>query len=190
MSEIKGTETERNLLSAYLGECRDYATYLFYAKTAKKEGYIRVSRIFEETAAHELSHAKSFLKHLGTTAVEAAAPLSAMGLGKTAESLRLAVQGEAGESERLYPGFADTAEKEGFQKIAVLFRSIAKAEGFHRSRFQGLLDDIETDTMFRRDESVTWVCSKCGYVYEGKEPLPKCPACGHPREYFEVLRSG
>ncbi len=189
MDEINGTATERNLLAAYLGECRDYATYLYFAKVAKKEEYIQASRIFEETAAHELSHAKNFLKHLGTTALDGVAPMSSMGLGNTVESLGLAIAGEEKETASLYPGFAKVAEEEGFAKAAALFKSIAKAEGFHAKRFRALLEEIERGTVFRKEAPVTWVCSKCGFVYEGKEALPKCPACGHPQGYFEVLHS-
>ena len=187
MTTVKETKTEKNLLSAYAGECRDHATYLYFAKVAKKEGYIRASRIFEETAQHELSHAKNFLKRLSQISEAHSVPFGGLGLNNTIGNLHSAIESEGHESETLYLEYATVAKEEGFQDIAVLFQAIAKAEGFHKRRFEILLQEIENNTAFQRDKKVTWVCTKCGYIYEGETALQKCPACGHPQGYFEVL---
>ena len=183
---IQGTSTEKNLLTAFAGESQARNRYTYYAKQAQKEGFIQISRVFEETAAQELSHAKSFFKPLEGGAVEVTASFPAGVIGTTAENLRAAVEGEQFEHESLYPQFSFVAREEGFPEIAALFKSIAVAEKHHGERFRALLSNLEDGTVFKKDEPVQWYCIKCGYVYEGTEALPKCPACAHPQAWFEV----
>ena len=184
MNELKGTRTELNLLAAFAGESMARNRYEFYAKKAKKEGFVGISMLFEEAAVQERSHAKSFFKLVETVELEIGATYPAGGIGTTEENLCAAIRGEREEEEELYPGFARTAREEGFEEIGVLFASVAVAERRHRERFEAALQRLRAGTVFERDEPVRWVCEKCGYVHEGKKALGKCPACGHPRDYF------
>ena len=184
---IRGTATEKNLLTAFAGESQARNRYTYYAKQAKKEGFVQISRIFEETAEQELSHAKSFFKHLEGGPLEVTATFPAGKTGTTEENLRAAAEGEAFEHESLYPQFGGVAQEEGFAQIGALFKSIAVAEKYHGERFEGLLANLEDGSAFKKEEPVKWYCIKCGYVYEGTEALPKCPACAHPQAWIEVL---
>ncbi len=166
------SKTMENLLAAFAGESQARNKYTYWAKVARKEGYLYIAKIFEETAMNEMQHAKDEFKMAG-------------GIGNTVENLKAAVEGEDYEVTTMYPEFAEQAMAEGNKEAAILFRMIAKVEAHHRDRYKKLLEMVENDTVYKREEPITWKCSKCGYVHEGKEPPAKCPACKHPREYFE-----
>ncbi len=179
-------ETLNNLVKAFIGESMARNRYTFYAKIAKKEGYVFVSRVFLETAENEKEHAENlfeFIKEFGKKSikVEAEAPLI---FGNTADNLKAAIEGEHYENTEMYPSFADIAEKEGFSEISSKLRAISKAEEHHESRFRTILEAIENGTMFKRGEEVEWVCLECGYVHYGTEPPEECPSCGHERAYY------
>ncbi len=187
-------ETLENLTKAFIGESQARNRYTFYAKIAKKEGFEQISDIFLLTAENEREHAKWLFRMIDELrqkipgkpdeiVVEAAAPLT---LGTTAENLAAAIAGENYETTTMYPEFADVAEIDGLDGIASRLRSIAVAEAHHEERYRKLLATIDADTVFTKDTKVTWVCRKCGYVNDGKEPPLECPSCDHPREYFEI----
>lgn len=187
MKSIKGTETEKNLLKAFAGESQARNRYTYFASAAKKEGYVQISDIFAETADQEKEHAKRFFKFLEGGELEITAAFPAGAIGSTAENLKAAAAGENEEWTGMYPGFADTAEAEGFSMIASVFRSVVIAERRHEERYLNLLKQIEDGTVFKREKKVTWRCRNCGYIYEGFEAPKKCPACDHPQEHFEVF---
>jgi rubrerythrin len=186
-------ETIKNLTKAFIGESQARNRYAMYAKIAQKEGYDQISEIFLLTAENEREHAKWLYRLINeikdkakvkdSIVVEAEAPLV---LGKSEENLRGAIAGENYEHTRMYPEFADIAEKEGFRDIAKRLRAIAVAEKHHEERFNKLLDEVEGKTVFKKEEKVMWVCRKCGYVHEGEEPPEKCPSCNHEKNYFEL----
>jgi len=184
--ELKGSQTEKNLLLAFAGESQARNRYTYYASEARKAGFEQIAAIFQETADNEKEHAKVFFKHLGEGSAEitAAYPFH---LGDTASNLKAAAEGENYEWTSLYQNFADVAEKEGFKEIAASFREIAKVEQFHEARYRALLARVQADTAFRREETTTWHCRNCGYIFKGKEAPETCPACKHPRSYYEVL---
>lgn len=183
---IKGTETEKNLLKAFAGESQARNRYTFFAKQAKKEGFVQISNIFLETAEQEKEHAKRFFKFLEGGGVEITAMYPAGIIGTTAENLKAAAEGENEEWTELYPAFADIAEKEGFKDVATCFRMIAKVEVEHEKRYLRLLENVEKEKVFKKDEKTLWKCTNCGYVHEGTSAPAKCPACIHPQEYFQV----
>jgi rubrerythrin len=185
MSSINGTRTEQHLVTAFLNESADQNRYFFFSKIAKKEGYIELATAFEETALQERSHAKNFLKHLGPFEGSVDEVFKMGPLGTNIENLRQAVANEREQHEVRYPNFAAVARDEGFGAVAVLFSAIAKAEHYHEQRFRRFISSIEGESVFKSDAPVTWVCAKCGYIHQGTEALPKCPACGHPRAYFQ-----
>lgn len=182
-------KTLENLSKAFIGECQARNRYTFYAKIAKKEGFEQISEIFLLTADNEREHAKwlfrliNKLKKKEEIKVEASVPTT---LGNTKENLKAAIEGESYEYEKMYPEFADIAEKEGYSKIAKRLRAIALAEKHHKERYKKLLKEIENKTIFKKKKKVYWVCRKCGYIHEGKEPPKKCPSCDHPKSYFET----
>ncbi|MBM7623799.1 rubrerythrin [Sporohalobacter salinus] len=186
MSELKGTETEKNLLKAFAGESQARNRYTYFASQAKKEGYNQISNIFKETARNEKEHAKRFFKFLKGGEVEITASFPAGVIGNTAENLKAAAAGENYEHTSMYPGFAEVAEEEGFTEIARVFREIAEVEEEHEERYLTLLDNVEKDKVFKRKEEVRWKCGNCGYVHEGEEAPEACPACAHPQSYFEL----
>jgi rubrerythrin len=187
MSSIKGTQTEQNLLKAFAGESQAKNRYTFAAKVARKEGYLEIARLFEETALNEEQHAKTFFRFLEGGMVEITAAYPAGVIGTTAENLKAAADGENEEWTELYPEFARIADEEGFPQVAVAFKMIAKVEKEHEDRYRALLERVEAGTVFERDERVRWKCDKCGYVHEGTKPPKKCPGCAHPTEYFSVI---
>lgn len=187
MAGIKGTKTEKNLLAAFAGESQARNRYDYFASQAKKEGYVQISNIFKETALNEKEHAKRLFKFLEGGEVEIAASFPAGIIGTTAENLKAAAEGEHYEWETMYPEFAKIADEEGFSEIAAVFRSIAIAEKQHEKRYLALLKNIEDGTVFKKDGEVYWRCSNCGYIHKGTEPPEKCPACAHPKAYFELL---
>ncbi|SHI88911.1 Rubrerythrin [Malonomonas rubra DSM 5091] len=187
MASIKGTETEKNLLASFAGESQASSRYLYFAGVAKKEGYVQIADVFEETAAQERQHAKRFFKFLEGGDLEITATFPAGVIGTTAENLKAAAMGENEEWSECYPAFADTADQEGFPEIAAAWRAISIAEKQHEKRYNDFLANIENDRVFKREETVTWRCRNCGYLHTGKEALGLCPACVHPQAHFELL---
>ena len=166
------SKTEENLQAAFAGESQARNMYTYFAKAARKEGFHYIATIFEETAMNEMRHAKDHFLLLGK-------------LGDTAANLKAAIEGENYETTVMYPDFAAAAKAEGETKAAILFEQIAKVEAEHRDRYQKLLDLVEADAVYHRDEPIEWKCSVCGYRYTGNEPPPRCPCCQHPKEYYE-----
>lgn len=186
--------TIENLTKAFIGESQARNRYSFYAKIAKKEGFEQIAEIFLLTAENEREHAKWLFRMINELKnksdenfdeikVEAAAPTI---LKNTAENLKAAIAGENYEQTQMYPGFADIAEEEGLSEIVGRLRAIAIAEKHHEERFRKLLEQVEKNTVFKKEERVYWVCRKCGYIHEGEEAPEKCPSCDHPKNYFEV----
>jgi len=184
---LKGTRTEKNILAAFVGESQARNRYTYFASKAKKEGYIQISNIFSETADNEKEHAKRLFKLLEGGEVETVGTFPAGVIGTTLENLKAAASGENYEHTKMYPEFAKIAEEEGFPEIASIFISIAVAEKQHEKRYLALAENIEKDRVFKRETKVKWRCSNCGYIHEGTEPPEKCPACDHPKAYYEVL---
>jgi len=184
---IKGTETEKNLLKAFAGESQARNRYTFFAKQAKKEGYEQIAALFLETAEQEQQHAKRFFKFLEGGAVEITATYPAGVIGTTIDNLKEAAQGENEEYTILYPEFARIAEEEGFKKISMIFKLIAKVEALHEARYLKLLANIESEKVFEKEEDTKWYCRNCGHVHEGKKSPKTCPTCEHPQAYFEEL---
>jgi len=191
---IRSKETIKNLVKAFIGESQARNRYTFYAKIARKEGYEQIAEIFSITAENEKEHASTLFKlinelrkeggeELNEIKVEVSAPLV---LGNTVDNLKAAIAGENYEYTKMYPEFADIAEKEGYPEIAAKLRAIAKAEEHHEERFKKLLKEVEAGTVFKKDEEVWWVCRECGYVHYGREPPEKCPSCGHSKSFFQL----
>jgi len=183
---LKGTQTEKNILTAFAGESQARNRYNYFASKAKKEGYVQIAAIFEETANQEKEHAKRLFKLLEGGEVVISAAFPAGMVGSTLENLKGAAAGERYEHTEMYPEFAEVAEKEGFPEIATTMRSIAVAEQYHEKRYLGFASNIEQKRVFKRPEKVLWRCRNCGYVYEGLEPPETCPACAHSKAYFEL----
>lgn len=183
---LKGTQTEKNILTAFAGESQARNRYTYFASKAKKEGYVQISKIFEETANHEREHAKRLFKMLEGGELEISASFPAGVIGTTAENLKEAASGENYEYSTMYPEFAATAKKEGFPEIAETFMSIAVAEQYHEECYLKLLNNIEKNQVFQRAQTTTWKCQNCGYQHEGTEAPDECPACAHPRDHFEL----
>jgi rubrerythrin len=182
---IKGTQTEKNLLKSFAGESQARSRYTFFASKAKKEGYEQIAGVFTETAEQEKEHAERFFKFLEGGAVEITATYPAGKIGTTVENLVAAAAGENEEWTELYPAFADVAEKEGFKDIATVFRMISTVEKEHEIRYRKLLANVTSDSVFAKEEPITWQCRNCGFVHTGKTAPQKCPACDHPQAYFE-----
>jgi len=187
MKNLKGTETEKNILTAFAGESQARNRYTFFASQAKKEGFVQISNIFEETANQEKEHAKRLFKLLEGGAVEVQAAFPAGVIGTTAENLTEAAAGENYEWTEMYPSFAKKAKEEGFDDIANIFTSIAVAEKQHEKRYKALLRNVESGQVFKKDKPVVWRCLNCGYLHEGNEAPEECPACAHPQAHFELL---
>ncbi len=184
--EFKGSKTEKNLLTAFAGESQARNRYTYFSSKARKEGFVQISAIFEETANQEKEHAKRLFKFLQGGEAEIAAGFPAGIIGTTSENLKAAAAGENYETTEMYPGFARTAKEEGFDKIAEAFRSIAVAEARHRDRYLALEKNIAEGKVFKREKPVRWICRNCGYVHEGVEAPDTCPACTHPQAHFEL----
>lgn len=188
---LKGTQTAKNLMISFAGESQAHMRYLYAASQAKKDGYVQIQNIFDETARNEKEHAKRFFKFLRedfeaghAIDVDAAYPVV---YSNTKENLKWAAEGEKEEAESMYPAFADKAEEEGFEEIAHVWREIAEVEEAHEKRFRKLLDNIEKGKVFERDEVVLWKCNNCGYIHKGKSAPERCPACDHPKDFFELF---
>ncbi len=187
MKSIKGTRTERNILTAFAGESQARNRYTYFSKQARNEGYVQLSNIFEETANHEKEHAKRLFKFMEGGEVEIQASFPAGRIGKTLDNLNEAANGEKHEHEVMYPDFARIAREEGFPEIAAAMEAIAVAEQFHERRYRAFIANIEKGTVFKKDQEVTWKCQNCGYTHKGKEAIEECPSCAHPMAHFEVL---
>ena len=187
MSSIKGTQTEKNLMAAFAGESQARNRYTYFTSKAKKEGYVQIASIFEETAAQEKEHAKRLFKFMEGGEVEITGSFPSGIIGTTAENLKGAAAGEHYEHTEMYPSFAEVAREEGFNAIAAVFEAIAVAEKQHEKRYLDLLSNIEDGTVFKKENEVVWRCRNCGYLHTGTEALKACPACAHPQAYFEVL---
>lgn len=187
MASLKGTQTEKNILTAFAGESQARNRYTYFASKAKKEGYVQISAIFAETADQEKEHAKRLFKFLEGGEVEITGAFPAGVIGTTLENLKGSAAGENHEHTSMYPDFAKTAREEGFDAIAMVFEAIAVAEKQHEKRFLDVAANIEAEKVFKKDESVTWRCRNCGYTHEGEEAPGACPACAHAQAHFELL---
>ena len=173
--ELKGSQTEKNLMEAFAGESQARNKYTYFASVAKKEGYEQISEIFQHTADNEKEHAKMWFKEL-------------KGIGTTTENLLAAAEGENYEWTDMYDGFAKTAEEEGFTELAAKFRMVAAIEKTHEERYRKLLNNVEMQKVFEKSEETMWECRNCGHIVIGKKAPDVCPVCAHPRAYFEVRK--
>lgn len=185
---IKGTQTEKNLVLAYLSESAAYTRYTFYAQQAEKESYFPIQRIFEDTAANELHHAKIYFKYLEGGQVDVTmGGVDAGIIGTTEQNLEIAAQEELVEGTEQYQAAAKVAEEEGFGEIAAHFRAIAEVEASHRRRFLHYLKQVKDGTVWKRDKAIVWKCLVCGYEFTGTEPPMTCPACNHPYQHYMAM---
>lgn len=187
MKSLKGTKTEKNLLTAFAGESQARNKYTYFASKARDEGFNQISLIFSETADQEKEHAKRLFKFLEGGAVEIQAAFGAGVIGTTAENLVAAAAGENYEWKEMYPGFAKVAREEGFEPVATAFEAIVVAEKQHAKRYEKLKANIDAGKVFKKDKPTVWRCLNCGYIVEAIEAPKVCPACVHPQAYFEVL---
>jgi rubrerythrin len=187
MRNLKGSKTEKNLITAFAGESQARNRYTYASSQAKNEGLIQISSIFEETANQEKEHAKRLFKLLEGGEAEVTASFPAGKIGTTLENLRAAAAGEHHEQKEMYPDFARIAREEGYHDIAAVFEAIAVAERQHERRFVALADNIEKGMVFKQESPTVWVCRNCGYVHEGAEAPKACPACAHAQAHFERL---
>ena len=187
MGNLKGTQTEKNILTAFAGESQARNRYTYFASKAKKEGYVQIAAVFEETANQEKEHAKRLFKLLEGGEVEITGAFPAGVIDTTLENLKASAEGENYEHTTMYPDFAKTAREEGFDSIALIFEAIAVAEKQHEKRYNAFAANIETGKVFKKDEKVVWRCRNCGYLHEGTEAPDVCPACDHPQTHFELL---
>lgn len=187
MGNLRGSQTERNILTAFAGESQARNRYTYFASQAKKEGYVQISAIFEETASQEKEHAKRLFKFLEGGDVQLSAIFPAGVIGSTLQNLKDAASGENHEHTEMYPGFAKIARKEGFGEIADVMEAIAVAEKQHEKRYLTLAANIQAGQVFKRTKKAMWRCRNCGYMHEGNEAPLECPACAHPQAHFELL---
>jgi len=184
--ELKGSRTEQNILTAFAGESQARNRYTYFASQAKKDGYEQIAAVFEETANQEKEHAKRLFKFLEGGEAQIAAAFPAGYIGSTAENLKAAAEGELHEHQEMYPDFAAIADEEGFKEIAAAFRAIARAEVGHEQRYRALLERVEGDKVFEREQQTVWRCRNCGYLHEGTSAPKVCAACAHPQAHFEA----
>ena len=185
---VKGTQTEKNLLTSFAGESQARMRYTYFASVAKKEGYEQTAAIFTETADQEKEHAKRMFKWLEGGMVEITASYPAGVISNTLDNLKAAAAGEHEEWSLDYPHFAEVADKEGFPEIAMMYRAISVAEKGHEERYNAFVKNIEAGKVFEKDTEVTWQCRNCGYIHTGTEAPELCPACAHPKAHFEVKK--
>ena len=185
--ELKGSKTEKNLLKSFAGESQARNRYTFFASKAKKEGYEQIASIFQETADNEKEHAEIFFKYLvgGNTEIQATYPAGK--IGSTEENLLASAEGEKEEWGEIYPDFEKIAREESFEEIATSFKEIAEVEEHHEMRYRKLLENVKNNTVFKKPNVVKWKCRNCGYVHEGEDAPEECPACKHPKSYYEIL---
>jgi rubrerythrin len=187
VTSLKGTQTETNILTAFAGESQARNRYTYFASKAKKEGYVQIAAIFEETANQEKEHAKRLFKFLEGGEVEVTAAFPAGTIGTTLENLKASAAGEHHEQAEMYPSFAKVAREEGLEAVAQVFEAIAVAEEHHEARYNAFAANIEAGRVFKREETVRWRCRNCGYVHEGADAPGACAACAHPQAHFELL---
>lgn len=187
MKKLMGTQTEKNLLAAFAGESQARNRYTYFAGQARKDGLMQIAAIFEETANQEKEHAKRFFQFLEGGEVTITAGFPAGVIGTTLDNLKAAAAGENFEHTQLYPEFARVAESEGFDAVARVFQAISVAEKQHEKRYRDLAANIETDRVFKREPATVWRCMNCGYLHQGADAPDSCPACAHPRSYYELL---
>lgn len=187
MADLKGSQTEINLLTSFAGESQARNRYTYFAGQAKKDGYVQIADIFEETANQEKEHAKRFFKCLEGGEVEIVGAFPAGVIGSTVDNLKASAAGEHYEHTEMYPGFAKVARDEGFDAIAMIWDFISVAEKQHEKRYLDLAANILADKVFKKDQPVMWRCRNCGYLIEGEEAPEMCPACAHPKAHFELL---
>jgi rubrerythrin len=187
MKSLKGTQTEKNLITSFAGESQARNRYTYFAGQARKEGLVQISMIFEETANQEKEHAKRFFKFLEGGDVEVSAAFPAGVIGSTSENLKAAAGGENYEWTTMYPGFAKVARDEGFDAVALVYEAICVAEKQHEKRYNDLRANVEGGKVFKKDKKVVWRCINCGYLFEGEQAPKSCPACAHPQAYYELL---
>ncbi len=173
--DLKGSKTEQNLWEAFAGESKARNKYTYYASQAKKDGFVQMSKVFESTANNEKEHAKIWFKLLHDSKIPS-----------TKENLKDCIEGEHYETSKMYPEFAKVAREEGFDEIARLFEGVGKIEAFHEKRYRKLLDNLEKDIVFKRDNSKKWECANCGFIVEGLQAPEACPICAHPKSYFFI----
>jgi rubrerythrin len=186
LKSIRGTQTEKNLLTAFAGESQARNRYTYFAGKARKEGYVQISAVFSETADQEKEHAKRFFKFLEGGDAEVTYSFPAGVIGTTVENLNAAADGEQHEHSTMYPGFAKVAREEGFEAVAKVFEFVSVAERFHEKRYRALADNIVAGRVFKRDQTKLWCCRNCGYLHEGLTAPDMCPACAHPQAHFEL----
>jgi rubrerythrin len=187
VATLKGSQTEKNLLLSFAGESQARNRYTYFASKAKKDGYVQIADIFEETANQEKEHAKRFFKFLEGGEVEIQGAFPAGIIGSTLDNLMASAAGERYEHTEMYPGFSKIAREEGFEAVAMVWDAISVAEKQHEKRYVDLAGNIEADRVFKREMSVKWRCRNCGYVAEAISAPEMCPACAHPQAYFELL---
>jgi rubrerythrin len=187
MARLQGTKTEQNILTAFAGESQARNRYTYFASQAKKDGYVQISDIFEETASQEKEHAKRLFKLLEGGDVLVNAEFPAGKIGSTVENLKEAAAGENHEHREMYPSFAQVARDEGLNDIAAIFEAIAVAEKQHEKRYLDLAANIEAGRVFQRSDPQTWRCRNCGYLHNDTGAPKTCPACAHPQAHFELL---
>ena len=187
MGKFKGSQTERNLLTAFAGESQARNRYTYFAEQAKQDGLIQIAHIFAETADQEREHAKRFFKFLNGGEIEVKWSFPAGVIGTTYENLLAAAAGERYEHTEMYPGFAEVAEKEGFIRVVEALGAVSVAERQHEKRYLELAANVKEGRVFRREEVVVWRCLNCGYLHESREAPEVCPACISPQAFFEIL---
>jgi len=187
MSSLKGSKTEKNILTAFAGESQARNRYTYFASQAKKEGFNQIAAVLEETANHEKEHAKRLFKLLEGGEVEVTGSFPAGVIGSTLENLKASAAGENHEHTEMYPDFAKIAEEEGFNTIASVFTAIAVAEKQHEKRYNALIANIDAGQVFKKDDEVVWKCRNCGYLHTGTDAPKDCAACAHSQAYFELL---
>ena len=187
MATLKGSQTEKNLLLSFAGESQARNRYTYFSSKARKEGYVQIAHIFEETANQEKEHAKRFFKFLEGGEIEVTGAFPAGVIGSTLDNLVASAAGEKYEYSEMYPGFAKIAREEGFNEIANVWDAISVAEKQHEKRYRDLAANLESGRVFKRDEAVVWRCRNCGYLHTGTDAPELCPACIHPQAHFELL---
>jgi rubrerythrin len=187
MKDLKGSKTEKNIITAFAGESQARNRYTYASGQARKEGFVQIADIFDETANQEKEHAKRLFKLLQGGTAEVVASFPAGVIGNTLENLKEAAAGEHYEQTEMYPGFAKTAREEGYNEAAIAFESIAVAEKQHERRYLALADNVINGKVFKKDRPVVWRCRNCGYIHEGTDALSVCPACLHAQGHFELL---
>ncbi len=187
MAKLNNTQTEKNLLASFAGESQARNRYTYFAGKARKDGFVQIADIFEETANHEKEHAKRFFSFLEGGDVQIIGAFPAGKVGSTFENLSAAANGERHEHTELYPGFAKIARQEGFEAVAMVWEAISVAEKQHEKRYRDLAANLENQRVFKRDQPVVWRCRNCGYLLEGPAAPQMCPACAHPQAHFELL---